>query len=109
VWAGTNGGWTHNKTAWITEYIAFGKEIVTHYANPKLPLFLTTVGPMTDGYGTLVESVVTTLVDQGVRAYPLNLSLGRGMTGCFGHPSHADNLEIAAQAKPQMAKVLGWL
>jgi hypothetical protein len=105
---GTNGGWRANKTAWCSEYVAFGRQIVQHYDNPRLPLFLTTVGPMTDAYGVLVETVVSTLVKQGVKAIALNLSLGRSMTGCYGHPSRADNLEIAAQAKPQMAKVLGW-
>ena len=30
------------------------------------------------------------------------------MTGCYGHPSHDDHVEIAAKAKPQLAQVLGW-
>jgi hypothetical protein len=30
------------------------------------------------------------------------------MTGCYGHPSLADNVEIAAKARPQIAAVLGW-
>ena len=64
---------------------------------------------MTNAYGPLVKDVVAKLVAQGLQAHPLDLSLSHGMTGCYGHPSHADNLEIAVKAKQQIGKVLGWL
>lgn len=107
---GTNEGWRRNETAWQAEYVQFVQEIVhSYYQHETLPVFLTTTGPMTNAYAPLVANVVDTLVGQGLQAHPLNLSLGRAMTGCYGHPSHADNIEIAAVAKLQIGKVLGWL
>jgi hypothetical protein len=63
---------------------------------------------MTSAYEGLVLLVVKALQDTGVAAHTLNLTLAHGMTGCYGHPSRADHLEIAAKAKPQLAAVLGW-
>jgi len=44
----------------------------------------------------------------GLRAAVLDLTLPHAMTGCYGHPSAADNVEIAAKAKPQIEAVMGW-
>jgi len=38
----------------------------------------------------------------------LDLSLGHGARGCFGHPNAADHAEMAALAAPVIAKALGW-
>jgi hypothetical protein len=45
---------------------------------------------------------------QGVSAHALDLTLPHPMTGCYGHPSAADHVEIAAKARPQIAAVMGW-
>ena len=65
-------------------------------------------GPMTAEYQPNVVNVTAQLVAAGVRAHALDLTLPHPMTGCFGHPSAADNVEIAAKAKPQIAAVMGW-
>jgi hypothetical protein len=80
---------------------------LTHYKRPKLPIFIA-YGPMTSAYEPLVLLIVRALQGAGIAAQELNLTLPHGMTGCYGHPSHADHLEIAAKAKPQLAAVLGW-
>ena len=80
---------------------------LTYYRRPKLPIFIA-YGPMTSAYEPLVLLVVKALQGAGIVAHELNLTLPHGMTGCYGHPSHADHLEIAAKAKPQLAAVLGW-
>ena len=63
---------------------------------------------MTAEYQPNVVNVTAQLVAAGVRAHALDLTLPHPMTGCFGHPSAADNVEIAAKAKPQIAAVMGW-
>lgn len=45
---------------------------------------------------------------RGIAAHALDLTLPHGMTGCYGHPSHDDHVEIAAKAKGNLAAVLGW-
>ena len=52
--------------------------------------------------------ITATLVSSGIKAVVMNQTLGHPLTGCFGHPSAADNLEIAANVAPAMASVLGW-
>ena len=52
-----------------------------------------------------ISAVLTTA---GIRAFPLDLTLPHARTGCFGHPSAADNVEIAAKARPQIAAAMGW-
>lgn len=76
--------------------------------SPAKPALMLAYGPMTTEYQPFVLEVVASLSAMGVRAAPLNLSLGRPMAGCFGHPSAADNVEIAAQAVPQISAFLGW-
>ena len=105
---GTNRGWKPDRTAWVKAYVAFASDIVKkYYQNPALVLFLA-YGPMTTDYAALVSDVIRNLVVSGVRAFPLDLTLPHAMRGCYGHPSHEDNVEIAAKARPQIARVLGW-
>ena len=99
---GTNGGDN------VPKYVAFCQDIVTkYYKNSKLPLFLA-YGPMTASYQQIVVDTVSNLTAGGIRASVLDLTLNHTMTGCFGHPSAADDLEIAAKAELQIAQVLGW-
>lgn len=78
-----------------------------YYATPTLPVFLA-FGPITAGYEAPVKAIAANLSAAGINAHALDLTLAHGMTGCFNHPSAADNVEIAAKAKPQVAAVLGW-
>ena len=105
---GTNGGWHANRTAWVETYTAFGRDLVQkYYANPELVLFLA-YGPMTTAYKAMVLQIVASLKAAGIKANALDLTIPHATTGCYGHPSHADNIEIAAKAKPQIAQVMGW-
>jgi hypothetical protein len=104
---GTNGGWRTNQTLWVEGYVKFAQRITQYYADPMLPIFLA-YGPMPTSYKEMVLNITATLAGSGVHAHTLDLTLPHGMTGCYGHPSHADNIEIAAKAKPQIASVLGW-
>ena len=72
------------------------------------PAFFLAFGPMRDEYEPFVRNISVTLTAAGVRAFPLDLTLPHAMTGCFGHPSAADNVEIAAKARPQVAAAMGW-
>lgn len=63
---------------------------------------------MTAGYEPNVINITSTLVAAGIKANVLDLTLNHTLTGCYGHPSHADNLEIAAKALPQIASVMKW-
>jgi hypothetical protein len=92
---------------WQAAYAAFVKNVVSLYANPSLAVFLA-YGPMTAEYQPFVTNITTTLTSAGVNAHLLDLTLPHAMTGCYGHPSAADNVEIAAKAKPQIAAVMGW-
>eukprot|EP00047_Mylnosiga_fluctuans_P007941 m.256243 g.256243 ORF g.256243 m.256243 type:complete len:383 (+) comp20092_c0_seq1:55-1203(+) len=93
---------------WQVEYAAYVTDLVTkYYNNPRLAIFLA-YGPMTNYYQPFVTNITATLVQKGINAHTLDLTLPHGMTGCYGHPSAADNVEIAAKAKPQIAAVLGW-
>ena len=65
-------------------------------------------GPMTDAYAYDVINVTAQLAAAGVRAHALDLMLPHALTGCYGHPSAADNAEIAAKAAPQIAAAMGW-
>ena len=56
----------------------------------------------------MVTNISSTLVSLGVRATTLNISLSHPLRGCYGHPSYADNVEQAAQARPQIAAFMGW-
>ena len=109
---GTNGGWRENATnnyqAWRDSYVTFVTDIaVTHYKQPKLPIFCA-FGPMSVAYQVPLLAVVKTLQAQGIAAHALDLTLNHTMTGCYGHPSHDDHTEIAAKAKVALAAVLGW-
>ncbi len=55
-----------------------------------------------------IHQITATLVKAGVRAHTMNQTLSHALTGCNGHPSGADNIEIAASVGPAMAAVLGW-
>lgn len=99
---GTNGG--DNEVG----YGAFATSIVKgHYNNTNVTLFLA-YGPMTASYQKIVVDVAANLTAGGLKAYALDLTLNHSMTGCFGHPSAADDLEIAAKANTQIAAVMGW-
>ena len=93
---------------WQETYVSFVTDLVhVRYRNPSLAVFLA-YGPMTTEYEPFVRSVTATLVANGVRAVVLDLTLPHPMTGCYGHPSAADNVEIAAKARPQIASVMAW-
>lgn len=105
---GTNDHPTPPALDWQAAYVSFAQSIVSRYYNDSsLQLFLA-YGPMSAAYQPLVENITTTLVAAGYRAATLDLTLNHSLTGCYGHPSWADNLEIAAKARPQIAAVMGW-
>ena len=106
---GTNDGPVAPALAWQAAYVAFVESVFAAYAAsaPKLAVFVA-YGPMTSNYEPEVLNVTKTLAAAGRNAHALDLTLPHPMTGCFGHPSLADNVEIAAKAKPQIAAVLGW-
>ena len=91
---------------WQAIYVAFVLNISSSYR--AAPKFFLAYGPMTLQYEPIVKNVSLTLSALGVSATTLDLSLAHPMTGCFGHPSLADNIEIAAKAKPQIAAFMGW-
>lgn len=104
---GTNDRPSPPALAWQAAYATFVKSVVSRYDNPALVVFLA-YGPMTLEYQPFVVNITSALVSEGVKAHLLDLFLPHPMTGCYGHPSAADNVEIAAKAKPQIASVLGW-
>lgn len=104
---GTNDQPAPPATRWQTEYVAFVQRAIALYGPPS-PSFFLAYGPMRDSYEPFVRNVSATLTAAGVRAFPLNLTLPHPLTGCFGHPSAADNVEIAASARPQIAAAMGW-
>lgn len=104
---GTNDRPAPPALAWQARYAAFVQRAVALYGAPA-PTFFLAFGPMTDEYQPFVHNISAVLTAAGIRAFPLNLSLPHALTGCFGHPSAADNVEIAAQARPQIAAAMGW-
>lgn len=74
----------------------------------RLPGVLVCVSVSLAEYQPFVVNITATLVSSGIKAHTLDLTLTHPRTGCYGHPSLADNIEIAAKAKPQIAAVLGW-
>lgn len=105
---GTNDRPPPPATNWINAYVAFASKIVnTYYASPNVTLFLA-YGPMTTEYEPFVLNITSQLQAAGVRAYSLNLTLPTPMTGCYGHPSAADNMQIAANVKSYIGNILGW-
>ena len=63
---------------------------------------------MSTEYKAPLLAVVAALQGLGIAAHALDLTLPHAMTGCYGHPSHDDHVEIAAKAKDALAAVLGW-
>jgi len=104
---GTNDNPAAPALKWQADYVAFVQRSIALYGAPA-PAFFLAFGPMRDGYEPFVRNVSATLTAAGVRAFPLDLTLPHAMTGCFGHPSAADNVEIAAKARPQVAAAMGW-
>jgi hypothetical protein len=92
---------------WQAKYAAFVQRAVVLYGAPA-PTFFLAFGPMTNEYEPFVLNISTVLTTAGIRAFPLDLTLPHARTGCFGHPSAADNVEIAAKARPQIAAAMGW-
>ena len=106
---GTNDGPVNPALPWQAAYVKFVRAVFAAYAAsaPKLAVFVA-YGPMTSNYEPEVLNITKTLAAAGRNVHALDLTLPHPMTGCFGHPSLADNVEIAAKAKPQIAAVLGW-
>ena len=104
---GTNDRPSPPALVWQAKYVAFVQRAIALYGAPA-PTFFLGFGPMSDAYAPFAQNVSATLSAAGVRAFPLNLTLPHALTGCFGHPSAADNIEIAAKARPQIAAVMGW-
>lgn len=105
---GTNDRPAAPALEWQAVYVEFVESVVkTLYASPATTVFLA-YGPMTTEYQPFVTNVTATLQAAGYRAHTLDLTLTHPLTGCFGHPSAADNVEIAAKARPQIAAVMGW-
>jgi len=75
--------------------------------NPALGVFLG-YGPMTAEYEPFVANVTAQLVAAGVHAWTLDLTLPHPPTGCYGHPSAADNAEVATRVAPFIAGKMGW-
>ena len=104
---GTNDHPAPPALSWQAAYVAFVQRAGALYGAPA-PAFFLAFGPMTTEYEAIVVNVTATLVAAGVRAHALDLTLPHPLTGCFGHPSAADNVEIAAHARPQIAAAMGW-
>jgi hypothetical protein len=104
---GTNDRPVAPALQWQVDYVAFVQRAIALYGAPA-PAFFLAFGPMRDEYEPFVRNISVTLTAAGVRAFPLDLTLPHAMTGCFGHPSAADNVEIAAKARPQVAAAMGW-
>ena len=105
---GTNDNPKAPATQWIQAYQDYVTQVVQkYYANPNLVVFIC-YGPMTAEYQPFVTTIVANLQQTGIKAHLLDLTLPHPMTGCYNHPSAADNVEIAAKAKPQIAAVMGW-
>ena len=105
---GTNDRPPPGDAGWVDAYVGFATDVVRKYhRGANVTLFLA-YGPMTDSYEGNVRNVTAQLAAAGLRAFALDLTLPHAMTGCYGHPSAADNVEIAAKAKPQIQAALGW-
>jgi hypothetical protein len=104
---GTNDRPAPPAEKWQAAYASFVQRAVVLYGAPA-PAFFLAFGPMTDEYEPFVKNVTGVLAAAGIRAFPLDLTLPHALTGCFGHPSAADNVEIAAKARPQIAAAMGW-
>lgn len=107
---GTNDRPAPNDTTWSDAYTSFATDVAwKHYKRYNIAFFLA-YGPMTNYYQALVEKTVANLQSMypPLNAHVLDLTLEHPMGGCYGHPSAADNIEIAAKARSQIAKVMGW-
>jgi hypothetical protein len=104
---GTNDRPAPPALQWQGVYASFVERAAALYGAPA-PAFFLAFGPMTAEYEPMVRNVTATLAAAGARAFALDLTLPHALTGCFGHPSAADNVEIAAKARPQIAAALGW-
>jgi hypothetical protein len=105
---GTNDRPPPGDAAWVKAYADFAGDVVNKYNRGANVTLFIAFGPMTDSYQGNVVNVTAALVAAGLRAFALDLTLPHPMTGCYGHPSAADNVEIAAKAKPQIMQAMGW-
>jgi len=106
---GTNDRPSPPALNWQDIYVEFVQNISENYGGAaNAPTFFLAYGPMTSEYEPFVTNVTKTLVGLGVKANTIDLTLEHPMTGCFGHPSFADNREIANKTKLQIASVMGW-
>ena len=105
---GTNDRPPPGDAAWVKAYADFAGDVVNKYNRGANVTLFIAFGPMTDSYQGNVVNVTAALVAAGLRAFALDLTLPHAMTGCYGHPSAADNVEIAAKAKPQIMQAMGW-
>jgi lysophospholipase L1-like esterase len=88
-------------------YVAFLAELAVAHGRPALPVFAAS-GPLTAKPEPLILAAVAAHNAAGGRAVFLNLTLGHGARGCYGHPSAADHAELAALAAPVIARELAW-
>jgi hypothetical protein len=105
---GTNDHPTAPALGWQLQYQQFVTNLVSsYYQNANLTVFCA-YGPMTSEYEPFVLNITANLAAQGMRVFPLDLTLTHPMQGCYGHPSAADNVEIAAKAQTYIAGIMGW-
>lgn len=74
------------------------------------PVVFLGVGPMSDQYKAPLQRVLKRLISQGVRAHYLDLMLAPNvaMGGCDSHPNEKVHQQVARQALPVLASVMGW-
>ena len=100
----TGPAWEHNFTL---AYAAFMQSLTEWHASPGLPIFCAS-GPLTTKPAPAIQAAVDAHNAAGGRAVFLDLNIGHGARGCYGHPSAADHAEVEALAAPVIAKELGW-
>jgi hypothetical protein len=105
---GTNDRPAPPGLAWQAKYTNLVNMVLHAYGDPKLVVFLVYSGPMTSVYAPEVLNVTAQLKSSGVNVVGLNMTLAHAMTGCYGHPSAADNAEIAALVQPTIVQALNW-
>jgi hypothetical protein len=97
---------------YVSEYTRFVSQLAGQYESSSLNgdnkiHFFLACGPMTDAYCPYVFQAIAAVRSLGVRATFLD-SRGVGSSGCPPHPSLADNLLLAAAARPTVATMMGW-
>lgn len=108
---GTND-WSHvgrNVTGFIDVYVDFVRTIAGFHGYPAVsaPVFFCAVGPITHSYGLACDEIVAALNGATPPIVAHAISMTTPVDRCF-HPPYNSHVMMAEQARPVIAKALGW-